>query len=184
MPLSFDSGYSFFKKTDNLIFDFLAENKNDGGLLIPLETDIILARKQKDSAVCQKGASMISKLLNREESLSETPREGDLYKELTIFGQTFRILYGYYEDFEREGKYNDPMPVYPDLASAPVYADDGKLIVTAIQDVCIHYKGQDNAEGDGCSDCVHYEHHEDLFGVCNCISRKLSPSERSDVQQE
>ena len=43
------------------------------------------------------------------------PREGDLYKEVTIAGKIFRLLYGYYENFEREGPLNDPMPLYPDF---------------------------------------------------------------------
>ena len=126
---------------------------------------------------------MISKWLNQK-SPPEIPKEGDLYKELNIFGNTFRILYGYYEEFEREGTYSEPMPIYPDFSNSPIYTEDGKPIITAIQDVCPHYKGSPDSEGDGCSDCHHFKLHEDLFGLCNCPSRKQNAEHLSNVQEE
>lgn len=126
---------------------------------------------------------MVSKWLNQK-SPPEIPKEGDLYKELTIFGNTFRILYGYYEEFEREGKYNEPMPVYPDLSSSPVYTEEGKPIITAIQDACSYYKGSSNSEGDGCSGCQYFKICEDLFGLCECPSRKRSKMHPSEIPEE
>ena len=32
-------------------------------------------------------------------------KEGTLYKTLNIYNRTFEILYGYYEDYERESDY-------------------------------------------------------------------------------
>lgn len=53
-------------------------------------------------ALRQKGANMLTKILSQGAERAPTPKEGDLYKEVTIFEKTFRLLYGYYESFERE----------------------------------------------------------------------------------
>lgn len=126
---------------------------------------------------------MIPKWLNQK-SPPELPKEGDLYKELEIYGNKFRILYGYYEEFEREGVFSEPIPVYPDLFKSPLYTEDGLPIITAIQDVCFHYKGKQDSEGDGCSDCRHFKPYEDLFGLCSCPAKRRSKSHLSDVQEE
>ena len=97
---------------------------------------------------------------------SSPPKEGELFKELSVFGKSFKIYYGYYEDFEREGRYNEPMPIYPDLTKERISTDDGNLIVTAIQEVCDSFSGKKDADVDGCIDCQFYAHCDDLFGVC------------------
>jgi hypothetical protein len=94
-------------------------------------------------------------------------KEGELYKEVTISGKTFRLLYGYYESFERESPLNDPMPIYPDFIMNPQYTDDGISIVTALQNTCQFYSGK-NDEDSSCVDCVFFQKSEDLFGLCNC----------------
>jgi len=127
---------------------------------------------------------MFSKLIKQGNSTDRIPKEGDLYKEVTAFGRTFRIHYGYYEEFEREGKYNDPMPIYPDLLNFPVYTEDGKPFVTAIQDVCDHYFGVPSAEEVGCSDCRYFKLCEDLIGICTCSLKKRDAAGSDDHQQE
>ena len=108
-----------------------------------------------------------------------TPKEGDLYKEVTISGKTFRLLYGYYESFERESRFNDPIPIYPDFIRKPHYTAEGIPIVTAMQNVCGFYSGI-NDEDSGCSDCMFFQKSEDLFGFCNCPHNKHASEERGD----
>lgn len=95
---------------------------------------------------------MLSALLNQNSIHPATPKEGELYRALTIAGKTFHLYYGYYEDFERA--YNDPMPIYPDFLKNPLCTLDGIPFVTAMQDVCEYYSGE--SEDDGCSACVHF----------------------------
>ena len=93
------------------------------------------------------------------------PKEGDLYKQITIFGATFEIRYGYYEEFERH--YNEPMPIYPDFIRNPVYSADGKPFVTQMQDACPNYSGRAVSDRD-CGGCSHYIHGEAFLGLCGC----------------
>jgi hypothetical protein len=94
--------------------------------------------------------------------------DGDLYKLIFVGGRIFEIRYGYYEEFEREG--GDPVPIYPDLGSTPVYGTDGRRIVTAMQDVCDHFLGECGELG--CYGCRHYRCVDDLIGICNNIENK------------
>lgn len=105
-----------------------------------------------------------------------TSKEGDLYKEVTVGNKTFRLLYGYYESFERESPFNEPMPIYPDFLKEPHYTADGIPIATAMQNVCAFYSGK-NDEDSSCSDCVFFQPNEDLFGLCNCPQNKLVKNE-------
>ncbi|MBE6712702.1 MAG: hypothetical protein E7580_04170 [Ruminococcaceae bacterium] len=127
---------------------------------------------------------MFSIMFDTNKAPPVVPKEGDLYKEVTIGGKTFRLFYGYYEEFEREGQYNDPMPIYPDLQEEPIFTDDGEPIITAIQDVCEHYSGKPNAIGDGCIDCLFFEQCEELFGICKNKSRKQVSEIQTNVQDE
>ena len=105
-----------------------------------------------------------------------SPREGDLYKRVTVAGRTFELFYGYYEDFERFGKYNDPIPIYPDFISAPEYTEDGIPYVTKMQDICRYYQG--NSTDDSCAQCAHFQIGDDLIGLCRCSQkRRHKPSE-------
>lgn len=99
------------------------------------------------------------------------PKEGDLYKVLTVSGHTFQVRYGYYEDFERQ--YNDPMAIYPDFIKEPRYTDGGEPLVTAMQDTCRHFQG--GPDGDTCGECQYYRRGEDLIGICTCPQKIRVP---------
>ena len=96
----------------------------------------------------------------------QKPREGDLYGVVSVYGKTFEIYYGYYEEFERQSKYNDPVPIYPNLIQGPQYDGGGRRIVTEMQVACSHYRGSE-AE-DRCGRCQHFQKGEWLFGLCRC----------------
>lgn len=91
-------------------------------------------------------------------------REGDLYKIMTVCGETFEIRYGYYEEKERYGPFNEPIPIYPDFLENPLFTKDGYPFVTQMQDACEGYAGQ--SKEDGCFGCKYYRHGEDLLGIC------------------
>lgn len=103
------------------------------------------------------------------------PQEGDLYKELTVFGETFEIRYGYYEEFERQ--HHEPMAIYPDFIKHPVYTEEGYPFVTAMQDICNHYEGIPH--GDTCCECGNFRKGPDLFGLCTCLHKKRSSAPKS-----
>ena len=89
-------------------------------------------------------------------------KEGDLYGVVRIYGKTFEIYYGYYEEIDRFSKYPQPIEVFPDFIKEPLYTDDGTPFVTAIQMTCEHYeKVRDTA--DKCADCLYFEKGEELF---------------------
>lgn len=96
-------------------------------------------------------------------------KEGELYKIINIKGRVFELRYGYYEEIDRI--HNDPDVIYPDLIADPQYTDCGHPIVTLMQDACKHFKGDKSSEND-CSQCVHCEREEDLFGICRCPAVK------------
>ncbi len=126
---------------------------------------------------------MLTKVLMQGVEGPTAPKEGDLYKEVNIGEKKFKIFYGYYEDFERESPFNDPMPIYPDFIKEPHYTAEGKPIVTAMQNVCEFYSGK-NDEDCSCSDCVFFQTSEELFGLCSCPQNKRSDEERADVKNE
>ena len=126
---------------------------------------------------------MLAKILMQGMERMPKPKEGDLYKEVTISDKTFRLLYGYYESYEREGPFNDPIPIYPDFIKAPHYTVDGIPIVTAMQNICDYYNGK-NDEDSSCADCLFFQKSEELFGFCNCPQKKQCFEERADVKNE
>ena len=97
-------------------------------------------------------------------------KEGDLYKVINVFGRTFELYYGYYEEKDRHSKYNEPIEIYPDLVKNPVYTDDGIPFVTAIQQTCKHFKKIKDTT-DRCIDCKFFQRGEELFGLCKCKAR-------------
>ena len=121
---------------------------------------------------------MLTKILMQGAEQSPPPKEGDLYKEVTVGGNTFKIFYGYYEEFERESPSNDPIPIYPDFIKEPHYTAEGIPIATAMQNVCEFYNGK-NDEDSSCSDCVFFQKYEELFGLCNCSRNKRESKERT-----
>ncbi len=126
---------------------------------------------------------MLSKVIMQGAEQPPAPKEGDLYKEVTVSGNTFRLLYGYYENFERESPFNDPMPIYPDFIKDPHYTARGIPIVTAMQNVCEFYSGK-NDEDSCCADCLFFQKSEELFGFCNCPQNKRYNEEKTVVKNE
>lgn len=93
------------------------------------------------------------------------PKEGDLYKRITVGGRIFELYYGYYEEFERT--HGDPMPIYPDLLADPAYTDSGAPIVTEMQDMCEDGTLRVRDLQDMCcGNCTYFSSSDDLFGVC------------------
>ena len=96
-------------------------------------------------------------------------RDGDLFKIINIYGKTFEIRYGYYEEFER-GR-SEPIPIYPDFKANPQYTDDGKPFTTQMQEVCKN--GSSKFKEGFCVDCKFFQNAEDLIGVCqNKMNKK------------
>ncbi len=102
---------------------------------------------------------------------AHTPSEGDVYKVIELHGHVFRILYGYYEEFERKDPSIEPMPIYPDFIKNPFYTEEGLAIVTKMQDACPYYKGKGDVDRE-CADCERFGYAEDLFGICTCEHNK------------
>jgi hypothetical protein len=98
-------------------------------------------------------------------------KEGELYKRITVHGQQFEIRYGYYEEKDKYGKYNEPVPIYPSFHKQPIFTDDGFPFVTHMQDTCIEYKGADADAG--CYWCAWFEKGDDLIGVCKNPKKQL-----------
>ena len=99
------------------------------------------------------------------------PREGDLYKKVTTFGQTFELRYGYYD--EKDRKWGEPVVLYPDFRKVPIYTQEGVPFVTMVQDACEYYTGRHpKAEDCVCADCQHFACGEEWFGICNCSENR------------
>ena len=95
-------------------------------------------------------------------------RDGDLYKIVSLFGKSFHIKYGYYEEYERTR--GEPIPIYPDFKKEPIYTEDGYPIVTQMQELC--EMGESNFSDGICADCKYYEHGDDLIGRCTCEANR------------
>lgn len=117
---------------------------------------------------------MISTVYSKDGRLETlTPEEGTLYKILNIHGHSFPLYYGYYEEYERQNPAVDPMPIYPDFQKEPRYTKEGFPFVTKMQDTCRYYQGKDIKFRD-CADCDHYQHGDELLGICICPKNKRS----------
>ncbi len=97
-------------------------------------------------------------------------KEGDLYRILEIGGASFEIRYGYYEETDRVGKYNDPIPIYPNFLAKPQYNNEGHPFVTEMQDACTYYDGSKTQ--DFCRACSYFRGDDDLIGICTCPKMK------------
>ena len=100
----------------------------------------------------------------------ENKQEGDLYRSIIYDDLRFDIRYGYYDEMDRYGKYNDPIPIYPDFVKQAQYTSKGEPFVTQMQDPCEHYSSLKN--GDNCYSCEYYKGVEDLLGICTCIQNR------------
>ena len=126
---------------------------------------------------------MLTRFLIHDAQPQPVPKEGELYREVTVSGKTFQLLYGYYESFERESPFNDPIPIYPDFIKDPHYTDEGVPIATAMQNICEFYSGKSD-EDSSCSDCSFFQKQEDLFGLCHCPQNQRCCAEKAGVKKE
>ena len=101
--------------------------------------------------------------------------EGTLYNTIELYGNTFKIYYGYYEDYERESEYGDPIPIYPDFLQSPLYTGDGYPFVTKMQSICEH--GKSGFADACCADCPYFLHGADMIGTCRCEENRLRKNE-------
>ncbi len=102
--------------------------------------------------------------------------EGDLFKKIQVFGKSFEILYGYYEEYERQNFDIEPMPIYPDFLKSPKYTADGFPFVTKMQDGCKYYEGKPSRYKE-CAECEFYKHGDDFIGICISEHRKQTLKE-------
>ena len=117
---------------------------------------------------------MFSKLVRNDSTPTEPlHKEGDVYKVVTVFGQTFELKYGYYGEKDRQNPLCLPDVVYPDLLKNPVYTEEGAPLVTVMQDACDCYKGDEPRTLDTtCADCKFFRDGEEWFGLCACAEKK------------
>ena len=123
---------------------------------------------------------MFAKLLSPETDQKQSiPKEGDLFKVIRLYGKTFEIRYGYYEEQDRDYHYAEPMEIYPDFLKCPQYTEDGLPFVTAIQEPCPCFDGEKH-DNITCEECSHYLQGEELIGVCVCPANRLEPKDRKN----
>lgn len=101
--------------------------------------------------------------------MQKKAREGDLYKILELFGAQFELYYGYYDEFERQSPFGEPIPIYPDFTREPAYTKDGIPYATQMQNVCEHYDGVYG--GEECHECRYFQTGVELLGLCSCKKR-------------
>ena len=101
------------------------------------------------------------------------PKEGDIYKTLSVGEHIFELKYGYYEAFER-GR-GEPVVIYPDLKNNSLYDGEGRRIVTAVQVACEYYNALREIEQEGiCSECIYYPESNKDIGICLCRETRRS----------
>ena len=110
------------------------------------------------------------------------PREGELYRVLCVFGREFRLYYGYYDERERQSRYSEPIPIYPDFRASPQHTEQGQPFVTAMQDACEHFSGE--RREDGCHGCEHYCHGEEFIGLCKHKARQQNTHSNMEETNE
>ena len=99
------------------------------------------------------------------------PQEGEIYKVVKLHGRCFELRYGFYEDFERESRFAELIPIYPNFLKDPTYTDEGYPFVTQMQELCANGKSRVMFDA-CCADCLYFEEGEDLIGTCKCESRR------------
>lgn len=113
-----------------------------------------------------------------------TPQEGDLHSVIRIGPHCFELRYGYCDDKDRAS--GEPYILYPDLLNNPHFTEEGYRIVSALQNICPHYKTPDGHEQeDCCYTCRHYPNSQDEIGICQCEhTRKLFIPSFSEAADE
>lgn len=120
----------------------------------------------------QEGEAMLRQLISENTQAEKiTPREGELYKIVRIQGHSFPLIYGYYEECDRQNPAVEPMPIYPDFARQPQYTHEGFPFVTQMQDACQFYQGKTRKFCE-CAECQFYFQGEELIGICTCLQNK------------
>ena len=100
------------------------------------------------------------------------PSEGDLYKVVTTFGETFELRYGYYDDIDRG---RAPDVIYPDFRVTPRYTAEGIPFATMMQDACRSFRGRGRRTEDStCAECRHFLRGKEWFGLCTAPEARLS----------
>ena len=112
---------------------------------------------------------MLSILFNK--TKKDLHREGEIYREFTLFGEFFSLKYGYYDEQERNDPEAEPMILYPDFEKQPKFTADGFPFVTKMQDACRYYKGKGQTSCE-CAECIYYKHGEELIGICTCYEKR------------
>ena len=114
----------------------------------------------------RKELDMLRRLLWNEVP-TEEHREGDFYKVVTVFGRTFELRYGYYDEVDRQNPLCEPVILYPDFLTEPVYTEEGTPFVTVMQDACEAYRGETRRTPDTtCAECKYFKQGEEWFGIC------------------
>ena len=99
------------------------------------------------------------------------PKEGDLYRIYTVDDCTFEIRYGFYE--EKERYLVEPLPIFPDMVTAPVYTSDGVPVTAYVQAPCSYYNPcMPQQPEEWCGDCLHYDGGQKKMGRCLCPQRR------------
>ena len=107
--------------------------------------------------------------MSSSQALKKPHAEGDLYKVIELYGCTFEIRYGYYEDIDR---LHAPIEIYTDFVKNPVYTNDGFPFITLMQSPCKHYKRTNDDPDRDCGNCMHMERGDELIAVCRCPKNK------------
>lgn len=107
------------------------------------------------------------------------PREGELYKTITVGGHSFDLRYGYYEEYERSA--GPPVVVFPNLNAYPMYSPEGYPLVTQIQDPCRYFKLASGREEHWCGDCAYFAGAHPEIGECRCEYRK-KPDDEEEIK--
>ena len=105
------------------------------------------------------------------EKKRDIPKEGELFKIIQLFGKTFEIRYGFYEERDRHTPYAEPIAIYPDFEKEPLHTDDGTPFVTEMQSPCACFIGKMD-ENSVCGDCSYYRRGDELLGTCACPKNK------------
>lgn len=108
--------------------------------------------------------------------LNIPPKEGDLYKIIELYGKTFEIRYGFYEECDRHNQFAEPIEIYPDFIKQPQHTDEGIPFITAIQSPCNHFSETKTANST-CEECAYYRHGDELLGICACPHNMLKDTE-------
>ena len=105
--------------------------------------------------------------MSKSQEKKEVHTEGELYREIKLYGRTFTLYYGYYEECDRQNPLCKPIVIYPDFLREPVYTDNGEPFVTMVQDACRSYRGEMKRTQDTtCYECKYFQRGEDWIGIC------------------